>query len=485
VIDIGVISYLVYFFPNLSNSFFILYVFVLLSATFRWNWQGAILTTFAIFVLQVVLYFTNRITAEFLVHSAFLFIMGGVFAFFGVGRERSAKRLDQIASWPKISAQVYSGTDDHWLTPSLVHMAATLQVPRILIVWEIVTEPFLFTTFFAERKCQHDRVAAGTFGNLVPVELQDVVFASSDEKLKGYFTTMGPKDCVDQVVDKTLQTKYKISGVCSAPFSGDNCKGRLFLLDRSDWGQEDLSLTEIVAAHLCNEIEYYAMWTQLEETAANRERMRLFRDLHDGTLQSLAAAALRLKIIADHSDEKSRTEIDSIRRLILGEQRRIRAFVDGRHFLSSQQPVKVHNIIQGKIKKLQSQWNCVVRLSVTPKDAILPNELVHQLEFLVAEAVANAVQHGEASDIDIAIERVKDEVRLRIVDDGHGLPGILGSYGQAQLANLGIGPQSILKRITDLRGTISLISSRQGVELFIAIGCGNNASSKNKDHALA
>ena len=71
------------------------------------------------------------------------------------------------------------------------------------------------------------------------------------------------------------------------------------------------------------------------------------------------------------------------------------------------------------------------------------------------------------------------------MDDGHGLPGILGSYGQAQLANLGIGPQSILKRITDLRGTISLISSRQGVELFIAIGCGNNAYSKNKDHALA
>ena len=63
LIDIGVISYLVYFFPNLSSSFFILYVFVLLSATFRWNWQGAILTTFAIFVLQVVLYLTNRITA--------------------------------------------------------------------------------------------------------------------------------------------------------------------------------------------------------------------------------------------------------------------------------------------------------------------------------------------------------------------------------------------------------------------------------------
>jgi signal transduction histidine kinase len=411
--------------------------------------------------------------------------MGGVFAFFGVGRERSANRLNQIASWPKTSAQVYAETDDHWLTSSLAHIAATLQVPRILIVWEIVSEPYLFTIFFAEGKCKHDRVAAGTFDNLVPVELQDVVFASTDVKLKEYFTATGPNDSADQVVDKTLQTKYNISSACSAPFSSDNCKGRLFLLDRPDWGQEDLSLAEIVTAHLGNEIEYYAIWTQLEETAANRERMRLFRDLHDGTLQSLTAAALQLKMIADHSDEKSRGKIDHIRRLILGEQRRIRAFVDERHFLSSEQPVKVRNIIQRKIKNLESQWNCLIRLSVTPQDAILPNEIVHQIEFLIAEAVANAVQHGEASSIDIAIEWAAGEVKLRIVDEGHGLPGILGSYSLAQLANLGIGPQSILKRITNLRGTILLISSRNGVELFITIACDNNAHSKNKDHALA
>src|SRR3974390_3439950 len=207
LIDIGVISYLVYFFPNLSCLFFILYVFVLLSATFRWNWQGAILTTFAIFVLQLVLYFTNRITAEFLVHSAFLFIMGGVFAFFGVGRERSANRLNQLASWPKTSVQVYAYPDDHWLTSSLTHIAATLQVPRIFIVWEIVPEPYLFTTFFAEGKSRHDRVAAGTFDNLVPVELQDVVFASTDVKLKDYFTATGAKVSADQVVEKTLQSK--------------------------------------------------------------------------------------------------------------------------------------------------------------------------------------------------------------------------------------------------------------------------------------
>ena len=61
-------------------------------------------------------------------------------------------------------------------------------------------------------------------------------------------------------------------------------------------------------------------------------------------------------------------------------------------------------------------------MSITPQDATLSNEIVHQIEFLVAEAVANAVQHGEASDVDVAIERAAAEVKLRIVDDGHGLP---------------------------------------------------------------
>ena len=48
LIDIGVVSILMYFIHSVSAAFFILYVFVLMSATFRWNWRGALWTTLAL-----------------------------------------------------------------------------------------------------------------------------------------------------------------------------------------------------------------------------------------------------------------------------------------------------------------------------------------------------------------------------------------------------------------------------------------------------
>src|SRR5438874_7448674 len=41
VIDVGVVSILMYFIETVSPAFLILYVFVLLSATYRWNWRWA------------------------------------------------------------------------------------------------------------------------------------------------------------------------------------------------------------------------------------------------------------------------------------------------------------------------------------------------------------------------------------------------------------------------------------------------------------
>ena len=45
LVDIGIISTLMYYLEQLSSTFFILYVFVLLSATVRWNWRGTLWTT--------------------------------------------------------------------------------------------------------------------------------------------------------------------------------------------------------------------------------------------------------------------------------------------------------------------------------------------------------------------------------------------------------------------------------------------------------
>lgn len=116
VIDIGIISIIMYSSQPMLPACFLLYVFVLLSATFRWNWRGALWTTAILLALQVIMFVTNgTISTQFFIQYIFLSVTGGMFAFFGASRARSEERLREIAAWPTTRAQAYTGIDAHWL----------------------------------------------------------------------------------------------------------------------------------------------------------------------------------------------------------------------------------------------------------------------------------------------------------------------------------------------------------------------------------
>ena len=486
LIDIGVVSVLIYFVERLSSTFFVLYVFVLLGATFRWNWLGALWTTAILLGLQIILFFAHSMAAtQFSIQWAFLFIIGGVFVFFGISRERSAERLTQIAAWPSAKVDSYTDIDQHWLDASLNHIAIVLRVPRVLVLWEIAQEPYCFLASLVDGKCQQERAISGTFGSLVAKEIEGETFAAESVDSSEYITFEEINHYVGPIVDKSLQKRFAISSVCSAPFAGDYCKGRVFMLDRSNWEDDDLRLAEIVAARLRLELEYYAINVQMKETVASRERIQLARDLHDGVLQSLTAAGLLLNSIAARSNQKIKHDLEDVRRLLVDEQRRIRSFVEGRQPLLEHRHLNLYDDIQREIEKLKRQWGCMVSLSVTPQDAAIPSQLVRQIGFLLDEAAANAVQHGNATHINIAVERIPNRILLRIANNGSGFEGINGTYGQAELAALGIGPRSISKRITDLGGTLSLSSSSKGVDLCFDIPCNDGGAYKPNDQEEA
>jgi signal transduction histidine kinase len=478
IVDIAVVSILTYFIYSVSAAFFILYVFVLMSATFRWNWLGALWTTLALPVLQLAFFeVSSPVTAvQFIIEWNFLLMVGGVFVFFGVSRERATERLTQIASWPNIRLQSY--TDIAWLDVSLNHIATVLQAPRVLVLWETTQEPYWFSALFADAKCRHDRTSTNDFAKLVSDELEDEAFAAESLESNECLTLKGTKQIVGPVVNQSIQTRFQILSVCSAPFSGDYCKGRVFILDRSQWGDDDLTLTEIVASRLHLELEYHVLSVELGESAAGRERMRLARDLHDGVLQTLTGAVLKLSSIGPYSGQDIKHKLKAVRDLLLDEQQRIRAFVEGGIPSLQYQHINLLDEISQEIQRIEHRWNCQVVLSVTPPDTLVPVQLIRQIEFLLAEAAANAVQHGAASRITVAVENVSDTIRLQIVDNGCGLSGINGIYNQSELAAQRIGPQSICKRVAELGGTLSLSSSFKGVALCVELPCNDRTGQK-------
>ncbi len=480
LIDVAVASIFTYPLQPLLFPFFILYAFILLSATLRWNWQGALWTTVAVLSLQGVLFLAvGRVFGGFFIHDTFLSIIGGMFALFGASRQRSLERLNQIAAWPSISRQPYTDLDDHWLDDSLAHIARVMQVPRVLIVWEFAQERYAGAVLFADGKCKQDRNDASHFHKLVAAELEEATFASEAVVSKECLTLDGIKRCANAIVAGDVQDRYGVVSVCSSPFFGDLCKGRVFMLDRSDWGEDDLALAQFVASRLRIELEYYALYIKSKETAAARQRDRLARDLHDSVLQSLAAAGLQLKMIASRAEATLKAQIENVRKLLLGEQQSIRAFVDGRDLFFLQEHLNLYDEIQREIEDLKRKWNCGITLTVTPQETTIPVAVIRQIRFIITEAAANAVQHGKASRVTIAIERKPDCIHLYISDNGHGLKNTIGTYCLSDLAALGIGPQSIVNRITELSGTLSISSSSHGVEFWIGIPCDRQSAHTN------
>src|SRR5260370_1199077 len=48
-------------------------------------------------------------------------------------------------------------------------------------------------------------------------------------------------------------------------------------------------------------------------------------------------------------------------------------------------------------------WGCTVELVIDPNSAVFPRITVNQLSLMLAEAVANAVRHGEATTVRVTV----------------------------------------------------------------------------------
>ena len=83
---------------------------------------------------------------------------------------------------------------------------------------------------------------------------------------------------------------------------------------------------------------------------------------------------------------------------------------------------------------------------------------------LVQEALRNAVRHSGASVVKVSVERLDDDLELRVVDDGHGFD----AAAVRQKGSLGL--VSMAERVRPLRGTLTVRSSAgEGTEVVARV----------------
>jgi signal transduction histidine kinase len=474
VADIVIISVLLFLTdgPN-SPIFFVFFIFALLAATLRWQWKAVVATAAALMGALLIVKINHvssastaddgRIAAIML--SASLLVAGGMLAYVSAFYKRSRQRFAILAPW---TAQKADEATSQSIPQLLSHSAVVMQVPRILVIWEEAEEPYVHVTSWREGTYQETRRAAGTFDGLVNPALTGVSFLTGDVSSEFILIPKGPMRLKEPVINADLQAEFSMHGVASAPLIGTTCTGRVFIFDRSNWSDDDLLLTEIIASRTGTELDRQVAQRRNEEAIASRERTRLTRDLHDGVLQSLTAAALQLDRAEGVPNNESRSRLDLVKRLLAKEQRRIREFVDDVFPKSAaKKRMILGRDLQRQLEETAQYWNCKTSFSVSPPDTEVPRPVADQLSLMLAEAVANAVRHGGASNIDVVMKKAEGHFVINIRDNGKGFDGKPIHDQGREPAMEGIGVASVRDRVCALGGSLTVSSSQMGAQLAI------------------
>jgi two-component system sensor histidine kinase DesK len=206
--------------------------------------------------------------------------------------------------------------------------------------------------------------------------------------------------------------------------------------------------------------------TQARETVAklatNEERLRLARDMHDLTGQSLSMITLKSELAAKRlgklpsSAERDAvlTELGDIGRVSRQTLHDIREAVSGyRRPTLAIEVITARNALEAAGIALDDDAGLTLRSGTFDPEA----EAV--LAWCLREAVTNVIRHSRARHCRIRLTERMDEVSLEVTDDGRGFPG-QGPENPENPATPdsahGSGLRGVSERLSAIGGRLSL-----------------------------
>ncbi|MER6722465.1 sensor histidine kinase [Streptomyces halstedii] len=179
--------------------------------------------------------------------------------------------------------------------------------------------------------------------------------------------------------------------------------------------------------------------------AADLERRRIERDLHDGAQQRLVSLAVNLglaKATLKDLPSDARKVIDEAHREAKEAITELQDLVRGLH-----PAVLEDRGLDAALTGLAARAPVPVRLIVAAEPR--PSPTVEAIAYyVVSETLTNVVKHARASQVGVSVERKRDTMSVTIVDDGIG----------GADPSVGTGLTGLVKRVASVDGTLSLDS---------------------------
>jgi signal transduction histidine kinase len=186
--------------------------------------------------------------------------------------------------------------------------------------------------------------------------------------------------------------------------------------------------------------------------AADAERRRLERDLHDGTQQRLVSLAMNLGI----ARAQAVTEEDARQAIVDAHEEAKAALAELRDLIRGLHPAVLEDRgLDAALSGVTARMAIPVRLSVEihRRPAAVIEAVAY---FVVSEGLANIAKHAQASQAEVVVTRSGDRLHVIVSDDGNGGADPARGTGLAGLA----------RRVAAVDGTFDISSPPGGPTLL-------------------
>ncbi|MEO0598730.1 MAG: sensor histidine kinase, partial [Chloroflexota bacterium] len=188
------------------------------------------------------------------------------------------------------------------------------------------------------------------------------------------------------------------------------------------------------------------LYEQISEVAAQEERNRLARDLHDSIKQQVFS----MSVSAAAAEAHLKTNTDAARAALLDvRQSAQEAMVEMRALLQQLAPAPLEQL--GFIESLRQQMEALsyrtgakihTEFDRLPDNELLPIGAQETLFRIAQEALSNIARHARAKHVTLALTVVNNDLTLKITDDGQGF--------DMDEAERGMGLNNIERRVSEL-----------------------------------
>ncbi|PDO09654.1 MAG: sensor histidine kinase [Candidatus Reconcilbacillus cellulovorans] len=264
----------------------------------------------------------------------------------------------------------------------------------------------------------------------------------------GYWRASRVRRRIDEL-DGCLTAWEKGNFSYPVPAFEDEAFGRLAerLGDIGRIWQEQISSLQRLSSHNAELAE------KAKAAAANEERQRLARELHDAVSQqlfaiSMTATAARREIERDA--ERTKRQLELIEEMAAVAQSEMRALLLHLRPVALEGRPLAHGLA-ALLAELRSKvpmdiaWEFEEPLS-------LPKGIEDHLFRIAQEALSNALRHSRATRLEVKLFRSGDAVRLLVRDDGVG-------FDPAAAKPAAYGLATMRERVSEIGGTMQLVTA--------------------------